>query len=184
MGYSWGQGCIVLWLHKQERKEWWHLRNFEKNLKKKNVNKLSGFVHAEFLVLVSCMAAAGGGLQGVGHPLPAGVSVPILGVRQPRDPALLPAGLLWVCWEHSLDGSIPMGTAGCSCLPGRFPSLLLHNRSHHRTLPFVFKGDFTPWGERGTWFDRFTIVWFVFSTAWAGNQLLRVIYCPNELPTT
>lgn len=69
-------------------------------------------------------------------------------------------------------------------LPGSFPSLLLHNRSQHWILPSVFKGDFTPWGERGTSFDRFTIVWFVFSTAWAGNQLLRVIYCPNELPAT
>lgn len=111
------KGLLCLRLHKHERKEWWTwwtFRNLEKKIK--NVNKLSGFVHAELLVLVFCVAPAGWWLQGVGHHVPGRGSVPLLGCEAAGDPALFPAGLVWLPWEHCLDGTIPTGTAGCcSC---------------------------------------------------------------------
>lgn len=132
------QGCTNM-----NRKNGDILETLKKNLIK-NVNTLSVFVHSELLVLVSCVAAAGWWLQW-GIMSQAGCFCPSGGVSQPRDPVpSCSAGAGWAgstAWMAAFPWAL-QGTAAAGALRSS-PSLLLHNRSHHWILPFVFKGDFS-----------------------------------------
>lgn len=113
------------------------LETLKKNPKtnKKNVNILSGFV--------SCVAPAGWWLQW-GIMSQPGCLCPCGGVSQPRDsvPSCRAGWAGSTAWMAAFPWAL-QGTAAAGALRS-CPSLLLHNRSHHWFLPFVFKGDFTP----------------------------------------